>query len=147
MLTKAYIQEVINPHSIKVRMPLYNKLEGVDGATPNNKLHTACVCTLPNFITNPRKGDIVIVGFEDNDISHPVVLGYLSVNSTVASTMDILCDNLTAKGDIVLGEYTTIGEVTPENIKCLKGVNENIKDTLNILMLRMKKLEELAYGS
>ena len=129
MLTKAYIQEVLSSHSIRVRIPLYNKIEGVEGATPNNELHTACVCTLPNFITNPKAGDVVIVGFEENDVSNPVILGYLSTSSTNQSLVDVLCDSLTVKGDTLLDEYTTIGEVKPENIKCLKDLKENINES------------------
>lgn len=131
MLTKAYIQEVLSPHNIRVRIPLYNKIENVEGSTPNNELHTACVCTLPNFITDPKAGDVVIVGFEENDVSHPVILGYLSTSSTKESMVDIVCDNLIVQGDTTLDEYTTIGKVKPENIKCLKDLQLNIKDTFN----------------
>lgn len=129
MLTKAYIQEVINPHSIRVRIPLYNKIADVEGSTPNKELGVACVCTLPNFITSANVGDIVIVGFEENTISKPVILGYLSTNSEKESLTDIICDQLTAKGDVVLDEHTTIGDVKPESIKCLKDLKDNIKDT------------------
>ena len=129
MLTKAYIQEVINPHSIRVRIPLYNKIADVEGSTPNKELGVACVCTLPNFITSANVGDVVIVGFEENIISKPVVLGYLSTANEKESLTDIVCDQLTAKGDVVLDEHTTIGNVKPESIKCLKDLKNNIKDT------------------
>ena len=140
MLTKAYIQDVLSPHSIRVRIPLYNKISGVEGATPNNELGVACVCSLPNFITNACVGDVVIVGFEEDSISKPVVLGYLSTNTEKGALVDITCNQITAKGDVVLDEHTTIGEVEPENIKCLKNLKDNINSTFK---LTAKSIEEI----
>lgn len=129
MLTKAYISDIINSNSIKIRMPLFNKIDGVNGATPKSELSIACVCSLPNFITAPQTGDIVIVGFEEDDTSKPVILGYLSKNTESNSMTDIKCNKLVAIDDVELNEHTTIGEVLPENIKCLKNLKANINTT------------------
>ena len=130
MLTKAYISEIINTHSIRVRMPLYNKIEGVNGATPKTELAIACVCSLPNFVTDPQVGDIVIVGFEENDTSKPVILGYLSKSTELPSITDIKCNKLTALDDVTLPAHTNIGNVTHENLKCLLNLKDNIKLSL-----------------
>ena len=129
MLTKAYISDIINSSLIKVRIPLFNKIDGVNGATPKSELSTACVCSLPNFITAPQTGDIVIVGFEEDDTSKPVVLGYLSKNTESNSMTDIKCNKLVAIDDVELNEHTTIGDILPENIKCLKNLKHNINTT------------------
>ena len=131
MLTKAYISEVISSHTIRVRVPLYNKIEGVNGATPKNELAIACVCSLPNFVTAPQVGDIVIVGFEEDDISKPVILGYLSRNAAQSSITDIRCNKLVALDDVILDAHTTIGDIKPENIECLKNLRDNIKQTFD----------------
>jgi hypothetical protein len=126
MITKAFIQEVVDPHHIRIRIPLYNKIENVNGSTPNSELGIAAVCTLPNFITDARPGSVVIVGFEEDSISKPIILGYLSTNGTNASEVNIKCNDLTATGEILLTDRTTIGEVIPENILCLKNLKTNV---------------------
>ena len=144
MLTKAYIQEVLSPHSVKVRIPLYHKIEGVGGSTRNDELPVGCVCTLPNFVTDINPGDIVILGFEEDNISKPVVLGHLSTNNPPRSLTDITCNKLVAKGDVVLDEHTTIGGVEPENIKCLERLSANIGDTFEIIDKEIKLLHTTA---
>lgn len=47
MVTKAIIQEVIGPHSVRVRIPLYNKIEYVNGSTPTSELPRASICLTP----------------------------------------------------------------------------------------------------
>ena len=74
MITQAYVQDVINRHSVRVRIPLYNKAEGVNGSTPNSELGVAPICTLPNIINDPHPGDVVFIAFEEDDLSKPVVL-------------------------------------------------------------------------
>jgi archaellum component FlaC len=133
MLTKAIIQEVLTPYSIRIRIPSVNKIEGVNGSTPNNELYIAAVCSLPKFIIDPRVGDIVVVGFEDNDMSNPIVLGYLSKSSGNMSIADIVCNDFEATGEIKLSKDTSIGEVTPINIESLKNQKENINDEFNIV--------------
>lgn len=127
MVTKAIIQEVLSPHKVKVRMPLFNKIENANGSTPNRELPVCPICTLPNFINDPRVGDIVFVAPEDYDVSRPVVLGYLSNPNTTYPLMDISCNNFNASGDITLSKEITVGDIKYENIKCLKNLTSNIK--------------------
>lgn len=126
MITKAIIQDVINAHKIRIRIPLYNKLDGVNGSTPNNELSIASVCTLPNIISDPHVGDIVFVSFEEDNIAKPVILGYLSSKADNKSLTNIKCDNLLVKGETCLTKETVIGEIEYENISQLKGLKDNI---------------------
>lgn len=142
MLTKAYIQDILSPHAVQIRIPLYNKIEGVEGATPNSELAIACVCTLPNFITNVQAGDIVIVGFEEDNISKPVILGYLSTSNVLTALTDVTCNQLITKGDTTLDEHTTIGEVKPESIKCLKNLKDNVSATFEATSKELQLIHE-----
>jgi hypothetical protein len=142
MLTKAYISEVISPYSVKIRMPLYNKISGVNGATPKNELPMACVCTLPNYAVSPVVGDIVIVGFEEDDISKPVILGFLSRYKESESSVNISCEDFKATGDINLSSQTSIGDVKSDNIKCLLNLKSNIKDTFEELKLDVSAVSD-----
>ena len=142
MLTKGFIQEIIDPHTIKVRIPIYNKIEGVNGSTPNDELNVAAMCCIPNIVVDAHIGDVVIVGFEDNTVSKPVILGHLSTSTESKSLPNIKCENLTTTGDTKLGSYTSIGNVTPQNIKCLENQENNIRETFNILTDKISNLSE-----
>ena len=140
MLVKALVQEVISPHLVKVRIPSINKIEGVNGATPNNELSTASVCSLPNIITDVHPGDIVVLGFENDNISNPIVIGHLSIKGESKSITNIKCDELVALGDVSLGKHTSIGDITPKNIECLRNQTSNINDTFQVMT---KSIEEI----
>jgi L,D-peptidoglycan transpeptidase YkuD (ErfK/YbiS/YcfS/YnhG family) len=127
MVTKAFVQEVIDPYHLRVRIPLYNKIESVNGSTPNSELSVAAVCTLPNFVTDVKSGSIVILSFEEDDISKPIVLGHLATANASSSIVDIKCNDLHVVGETTLTELTTIGEVTGDSIQQLKGLDTNVK--------------------
>lgn len=142
MVTKAYISEVISPYSVKIRIPLYNKINGVNGATPESELPLACVCTLPNYAISPVVGDIVIVGFEEDNISKPVIIGFLSRDKEYESSVNISCEDFKATGDISLSSQTSIGDVNSDNIKCLLNLKDNIKDTFEELKLDVSAISK-----
>ena len=77
MITRAYITEVITSKKVRVRIPIYDRVEKAGLSVSNDDLSIATICTPPNMVYNPQVGDVVFVGFEDNDISYPVVLGYM----------------------------------------------------------------------
>lgn len=133
MLTKGYIQAVISPHSVRVRLPIFNKVENVQGATPVEELATAPICTLPHFVQNPQIGDIVFVDFEEDQYSHPVVLGYLSIENNRPNFVDVTLEDLTALGKTRLGTDTTIGDIDYKNIATLKGVEKPLTEEFNSL--------------
>ena len=130
MVTKAIIQEVLSHHAIKIRIPIYNKLENTNGSTPNNELSITTLCTLPNFLIKPEPGDIVLVAFEEDDISKPIVIGYISLANGMNSNVDIKCDGLEVQGTIKLSNSININnEIEYKNILALKNQTDNIKIT------------------
>lgn len=142
MVTKAYIQDVISRHSVRVRIPLYHKLEEVNGSTPNSELSIAPICTLPNVITDPHPGDIVFVSFEENDLSKPVIMGYLSKDNMGEALSSIKCEDLDAQGDVILSKYTTIGEIGYDTIFHLKGLKQNIVEKLDEVDANIDEVNE-----
>lgn len=140
MITKAYIQDVINRHAVRVRIPLYNKLDGVNGSTPNAELGIAPICTLPNVINDPHPGDIVFVSFEEDNLSKPVVIGYLSKENMGETLTNIKCEDLESQGDVKLSKYTTIGEIDYDEIYQLKGLDENIVDKFEDIDSNLKDI-------
>ena len=139
MLTKGYIQAIISPHSVRVRLPIFNKVENVQGATPVEELATAPICTLPHFVQNPQIGDIVFVDFEEDQYSHPVVLGYLSIENNKPNFVSATLDGLTALGRTRLGTDTNIGEIEYKNIATLKGMEKLITEEFNSVRQDIKR--------
>lgn len=129
MLTKAFVTEVYSPHSARVRIPLINKIDDVQDSTPRDELPLAAVCTIPNFLTNLQRGDVVIVGFEEDDTAHPIILGYLSTSQGTNSTVDIKCGEIQVTDRVIFPADVTIGKITPENIGTLLNLEDNIKQT------------------
>ena len=82
MLTRAIVEEVGGvgtPYSykLKVRMPIINGKEGERGSTASADLSWAAILSIPSLDVQYNVGDVVIVGFEDNNLDYPIVLGHL----------------------------------------------------------------------
>ena len=79
MITRAIITDRdISNAKLKVRIPI---LEGTRN-TQNESLTEyseswASILCIPGMDIEYQIGDIVVIGFEDNDIGKPIVLGYL----------------------------------------------------------------------
>lgn len=77
MIQKAVISEIIDSYQLKVRIPKYDKLaSSVDGVSSED-LSTGIICAYPGMQVAYTAGDVVLVAFENNEISKPVVLGLL----------------------------------------------------------------------
>ena len=133
MLTKGIVEEVVSQYQVKVRLPIFNKSKDAIGATPKEELSDAIICTLPNSILGLQVGDIVIVGFEDNNTNKPIVLGCLSVDTKSTSGSGLILSSLQVNLDTQLSKDTHIGEITPEEIQSLSKIKSNIQWQLDVL--------------
>lgn len=133
MITKGIVEHIIDKYSIKVRIPVYNKIEGVVGATPSKELSTASICTISHFDPNLSVGDIVFVGFEDNNTAKPIILGVLYKNLNSSSAGDLILNSLKVNVNTSLSSETTIGNITSKEISYLSGLNENIQTQIDDL--------------
>lgn len=150
MITKGIIEQVIDTYSVKVRLPVFDKLKNVQGATPSSQLPESYFCTLPNCQITPQIDDIVFVSFEDNDFSKPFILGYLFNQDNPKSEVNALLGSLEVIGNTKLSKETTIGDVDSAAISCLEKCDFNIKkedkkinDKLNEYEKRISELETL----
>lgn len=77
MLTKAIIQKIDQAkNTCIVRIPLFEQ------ASSKSFMETeATICVTPGIYNNLFVGDIVIIGFEENKIELPVILGKLFLNN------------------------------------------------------------------
>ena len=69
MITRGIVEKILTPYLVKVRIPTLNRTKDSSIKTLSDELNDTPICTLNHYDPNLRVGDIVIVGFEDNDIS------------------------------------------------------------------------------
>ena len=132
-ITRAYVEKVETPYLIRVRIPFLNRAKESSNCTPTRELATAPICVPTNFIPNIQAGDVVFVGFEDNDYGKPVILGMLYRKEMGQSRGTALLSSLDVQVDTHLSEETSIGEVTAENIRALIGCNNNLQAEITAL--------------
>lgn len=142
MITKGIVEEIDN-YLVKVRLPVFDKIAGAKNATLTQDLSDATICCQPNSKYQVSVGDVVFVGFEDNDISKPIILGQLYRDVDSNTFMSLVLSGLETKSTTTLSKDTTIGEVKSSEIECLKNVKTNIQQQLNELIDRVNKLEEV----
>lgn len=132
MLQKAIIEKKLDKYSMKVRIPVYNKVKSDPTATPTNELYTATIQTLPGCSPNYQEGDVVIVDFENDDLSFPIIIGLLYRKHMPQGSTDITADSLVVNVNTNLSENTLIGEVTPDSLKKLNDKYSNNVKAISI---------------
>lgn len=141
MISRAYVEVLLNKTHVKVRIPRVNKAEGAVGATTTEQLATAVIATPPGVVPNLRRGDAVLVGYEDDNSASPVVIGLLFTNKQT-SISDITSGSLEVKTNTILPEDTVIGKVTAKSISFLKNVSSNIQMQFNAITSKIKEIKE-----
>lgn len=94
MIQKGIIELVISAYEYKVRIPRYDKLATTPGGVSNDELSSAIVCSVPGSKVSFIEGDIVLVGFENNELNKPVILGLL-YREGVSNTNQFILPNTT----------------------------------------------------
>lgn len=89
MITRAIITDLdLKSSKAQVHIPL------LDGITNNNSnAHWASIIYTPGLDINYKIGDVVEVGFEDNDVGKPIIIGFLKLVGDVSSTESRLYGN------------------------------------------------------
>ena len=77
MLQKGIIETIEDKYTVKVRIPKYDKIASSATGTQKEELATGIVCTLPGMNVTYSVGDVVLVDFENDELSKPVILGLL----------------------------------------------------------------------
>lgn len=137
MITKGIIEEIINTYQARIRIPMYDGLENTKQSTLNKDLSIASISVISNLHNPVNVGDIVFVGFEDNDIGKPIILGtlYKEVMETKTNLKlnSLISDNLNILNSTILPYNTQIGSITNKEIASLSGIKNNIQEQINEL--------------
>lgn len=133
MVTYGKVEQLVDKHSVRVRIPLLNGAEGVQGQTPSDQLPIATFQVAPGTLPNFKVGDIVVVQFNDREQYQPVVLGNLSCENTdkYGGLSDIKALSLNVTQQTRLGQDTSIGDVTANDIQQLKGIRLNVQQQID----------------
>ena len=131
MIKKGIVEEIIDQYSVRVRIPQFHGIKGSAGATKTEEILPATICTVPNININFRINDIVIVGFENDDFSKPLILGALYAEGNNRSTLDIRADTLTVDIKTILETDSDVmrldGKIEEISELDLKDIFEDIK--------------------
>ena len=127
MITKGIVEKIIDTYTAKVRLPVYDGMPIGTISVPTDDLSSATVCTISGAQPNLRVGDVVFVGFEDNDRGKPVILGCLYSPESENSVADLTVSSLNVLVDTNLSEDTHIGDVTPQEISNLRFSKDNLQ--------------------
>lgn len=114
MLTRAIVTEVLET-KLRLRIPILDGKEGEKESTSNADLGLASILCIPGMDVQYKEGDIVIVGFEDNSIDYPIVLGHLKTSTpTVNEGTRVSCSmqKLTVDESFISPIDTTIGNIS-----------------------------------
>ena len=89
--------------------------------------------------TMSQIGDIVFVGFEDNDLSKPIILGHLFKENNdnrdyTGTLLELMLNSIAVQFNASLPENTYIGEVQPSELQMLRGQTSNIKDQFDSII-------------
>jgi hypothetical protein len=142
MIYRGIVEEILNPFTIKVRIPLIHRIKNSTQHVVNKSLPEASICTLARSHPNLCIGDVVVVGFEANDLSKPIILGHLYKESFDNSAESIELNDLNVISETHLSKNTSIGDVSSFELAQLHGVRDNLQNQIDILVSKIQKLEE-----
>lgn len=102
MIRKAIIEKINNRYSVSVRIPQLNGIQPSASGASNSNLFDAIICIQPGVYPAYKVGDVVLLGFENDETENPIVLGLLYTSNSDKSISDISADSLFVQTNITL---------------------------------------------
>ena len=150
MITKAFVEDIIDGYSVKVRIPLLDRIATAVGATDTDHLNVSAFTTIPGLTPILSRGDVVVISIDPSDDA-PIIIGclfcqknqdrYKNEHPSLQGTFS----SINVTDNVKLSANTTIGEVTPDEIHCLSGLDGNVQEQLTDILLRLKAVEDLLH--
>lgn len=134
MITTGIIRE-INLNSDKDHSNnLYNVEIGIlkTPISTSNDAILQCTCCLPGGVYNSYKvGDVVYIGFVNNLLNYPVILGriYKGLNENETRSFNKL-EDLEVSNSVILPENIHIGDLSYSDLKKLILDNQNLANSI-----------------
>ena len=129
MITKGEIIKVNEDNTLDIRIPLFESASG----TRNNQILKSTICYDPGNLNGYKVGDIVFVGFENNQIDKPIVIGKLYLGQEKEASNHSFANSLKVAENASLPINTTIGNLNFNQLKSLFSKGEQLNDFINQL--------------
>lgn len=134
-----------NAHLYRIEIPLF-KNPGINNSKLNNVIFTATVCCDPSTYEPYRVGDLVYVGFINNRVSFPVILGKILKYDDVVPSSFMYANSLKVDANVILPINTTIKSSDGDStsmvfLKQKFDEIETLKEKVDELNKRIKELE------
>ena len=128
MITKAFVESKIDNFTYKVRMPIFDRVVSAPQHTGFSDLSEAIVCTPKGINGTLDVGDVVLVGFEDNTASRPIILGHLYRDQLLEDDkVYINARNITVSDAASLPLATTINDINLyQSIQKIQDLNNTV---------------------
>ena len=129
MVTRAIITQLdLSNNKVQVRMPLFDGIENSPDSPINSEdLCWASIMYIPGLEISYSVGDIVIVGFEDNNIGKPIVLGYLKLlGKKMDSKIYMTAKEMDVENKFLSPTNTTIGNIQYDELFTVVDNNKNM---------------------
>ena len=127
MIYRGIVEQIIDRYTVKVRIPLIHRASNSNEYTHVDNLPEAKISTLPNTHPNIQCGDVVVVAFENNDSTRPIIIGYLYREELTNTSVSTTLNSLEVIDEVKLSPNTSIGDISAENLQALAGIKENIQ--------------------
>lgn len=134
MITKALIMSRFE-NKFMVRIPLFESSGNL-----HEVIIPATLCYTPGNLDAYKDGDVVYVGFENNEISNPVILGKLYTGPEQAAQTYTFNDSLKTVSSAELPKKTSIGEFSPEEVYATFKSRQIFEDRITELEQKMNVL-------
>ena len=129
MLKKAIIEQVIDNYTVKVRIPEFNGIKSEYNSSKTEDLTSAIVCTIPNSDILFKSGDVVIIGFENDDYLKPIILGFLYTDKKPKSLLSANINELNIEDRVFLGKNAKLVNDSEQTLQQrLNEIHQNIID-------------------
>lgn len=115
-----HLDELTPEQIIEYRNKAEVRVDWLQNADQPEILLVCTFCLTPGSLNSYKEGDFVFVSFEENSAQHPVILGkfYRGYEEEVFDTRgSMYLSSLKVKGSASLPYNTTIGDITPEQLK------------------------------
>ena len=135
MITLGYINNKleVGQNLIEVRLPIFEQPGVLLSSASKSSIFKANICCSPGTVNVYNVGDCVVVGFLDNRMDNPIILGKLYT----ASTPDEYPTNTTNSATLVVTDKavlpmnTTIGTVSFSDLLQVMRQSNNTEDLVN----------------
>lgn len=143
MITKGYIVEILRENNkFNVRIPFFEtaSMRSFDEKS-SSVIYESTLCYQPGNLNSYNVGDCVFVGFEDNQLEKPIILGKLYLGEEKKATNYQFASSLKVEEKTILPNDTKIGDIHLSVILEALRNKDNINDNLEILKEEIKELK------